>query len=127
MKSKLLTLLLIVTSLFGYLEWSENSHSFLFQAEADLILKLFTNPISTLHPFTILPILGQIMLLISLFQRKQKKLLIYFGIGGLSTLLVFIFIIGLISFNYKIVISIIPFIITAILSIRNLRKLRVQN
>lgn len=33
MKGKIFNIILIITSLFGYLEWSGDSHSFLFQAE----------------------------------------------------------------------------------------------
>ena len=51
MKSKILNLLLIVTSLFGYLEWGGNNSILLFQAEADIISKLFTDPTSVIHPF----------------------------------------------------------------------------
>ena len=39
MKPKILNALLIVTSLLGYLEWSGDSHTFLFQAEAEILYK----------------------------------------------------------------------------------------
>ena len=52
MKSKLLNALLIVTSLFGYMEWGGGNHLFLFQAEGQVLAKMFTDPMSVLHPFT---------------------------------------------------------------------------
>ncbi len=118
MKSKLLNFLLILTSLFGYLEWSGDSHSFLFQAEAEILSKLFTEPLAVLHPFTILPLAGQIVLLITLFQKKPAKILTYIGLGGLGLLLIFMLAIGLLSLNYKIIASTIPFLVVAVMTIR---------
>ena len=124
MKGKILNSLLIITSLLGYLEWSGNSHSFLFQAEGEILSKLFTDPISILHPFTILPLIGQIILLVTLFQKTPSKTLTYISIGSLGLLLGFMFVLGLMSLNYKIVISTIPFIVISIIVIRHYRKIR---
>lgn len=122
MKSKLLNFLLLVTSLFGYLEWSGGSSSFLFQAEAKVLLKLFSDPQGVLHPFTLLPMIGQLMLIITLFQKVPSKILTYLSIGGLGILLGFMFVIGILSLHYKIILSTLPFIIVAVLTIRNYRK-----
>ncbi len=122
MKSKILNFLLIITSLVGYLEWSGNNHIFLFKAEAEIFLKLFTNPLSVLHPFTILPLVGQILLLITLFQKTPNKTLSFISIAGLGLLLGFMFIIGLLSLNLKVIISSIPFIIVSVLAIRHYKN-----
>jgi hypothetical protein len=122
MKSKILNSLLIITSLLGYLEWSGNNHSFLFQAEGEILSKVFTDPISTLHPFTILPLIGQIILIVTLFQKTPSKTLTYISIGSLGILLAFMFVIGVISLNYKIIISTIPFIVVSVTAIRHYRK-----
>lgn len=124
MKSKILNSLLIITSLLGYLEWSGNSHSFLFQAEREILSKLFTDPISTLHPFTILPLIGQLILIITLFQKTPSKALTYISMGSLGILLAFMFVIGLLSLNYKIIISTIPFIVVSVIVIRHYRKVK---
>jgi hypothetical protein len=118
MKSKLFSILLLITSLIGYLEWSGNNHIFLYQAEIEVLQKLFTNPISILHPFTILPILGQLCLIVTIFQRKPNKKLIYFSILAFGMLLVFMFIVGIMALNYKIIISTIPFILISFFAIR---------
>ena len=117
MKSKLFSFLLLITSLIGYLERSGNNHIFLFQAEIEVLQKLFTKPISILHPFTILPILGQLCLIVTIFQSKPNKKLIYFSILALGILLVFMFIVGIMALNYKIIISTIPFILVAFFTI----------
>ncbi|MEZ5041890.1 MAG: hypothetical protein R2828_18485 [Saprospiraceae bacterium] len=123
MRSKILNSLLIITSLLGYLEWSGNNHSFLFQAEAQIFSKLFTDPTSVLHPFTILPMLGQVILVVTLFQKTPSKTLTYIGIGSLGILLGLMFVIGLMSLNYKVLISTIPFIVVSIIAIRHQRKI----
>lgn len=118
MKGKLLNFLLIVTSLFGYLEWAPDMHAFLFQLEGEIISKLMSDPMSILHPLTILPMLGQIGLLITLFQKQPNKILTYVCIGCLGILLVLMFAIGVMILDWKIIASTVPFIVIAIIAIR---------
>lgn len=122
MKSKTLNFLLIIFSLFGYLEWSGNNHLFLFEAEIEIFSKLFTSPISVLHPFIILPVISQFLLLFTLFQNKPSKKLTYISIFGLGILFVFMLFIGIISLNYKIALSSIPFIVVSIVTMLHHRK-----
>ncbi len=122
MKTKLLIFLLIVTSLFGYLEWRGNNKAFLFEAEYDIFRLLFSDPESIVHPFVLLPIFGQILLLITLFQKKTGKVLTYIGIACLGLLLGFMFFIGILGMNLKILISTLPFLITAIYTIIFFKK-----
>lgn len=110
MPPKLTNLLLILTSLLGYLEWGSGSHSFLFQVEAELLVKLFVQPRAVLHPFTVLPLLGQALLLLTLFQKKPSKWLTYTGMAGLAVLLLLIFAIGMMGMNVKIIASAVPFL-----------------
>ncbi len=119
MKSKILNLLVVLTSLVGFLEWGETNQLFLVQVEAEIILKLFKNPSSALHPFVILPLIAQLLLLFTLFQPKPNKILTFIGIALLTLLLGFMFIIGVISLNIKIICSSIPFLITAVLTVRH--------
>ena len=127
LKSKLLNLLLILTSLIGYLEWGKDYKLFLFQVEAEIISKLFINPVSVIHPFTILPLTGQLVLLVTLFQKKPNKVLTFIGIGGLGVLLGLMFVIGLIALKFKILFSTIPFLVIAFLTIRYYSRLRKPN
>lgn len=118
MHAKILNTLLLLASLIGYLEWSENNHLFIFEAEREIILKLFTDTNSVVHPLIILPIGGQILLLFTLFQKKATKIITYISIAMLGCLLYFMLFIGLISFNYKIIISTLPFLLISIVIIR---------
>lgn len=122
MKFKLINILLIVSSLIGYLEWGNHNHVFLAEAEIDIIQKLFTNPQAALHPLTVLPLIGQIILLITVFQKKPSKLFSLIGIYSLGILLAFMFIVGIMSLNFKIILSTIPFITIAIYTIVVYRK-----
>ena len=124
MKCKILNVLLIITSLIGYLEWGGNNHLFLLNAETQLFSILFRDPSSVLHPFIILPFLSQLSLLATLFQKTPDKRLTYIGIAGLGLLLGFMFVIGLISLNIKILVSTIPFLIVASLTIRQQVNIR---
>lgn len=121
-KNKTLNLCLILFSLIGYLEWGGDNSMFLFQGEIDLIQKFIENPTSIIHPFILLPFFGQAILVYSLFQKTPSKFLTYLGIGGIGILLLLMFFIGLISFNFKILLSTLPFLVTAILTIIHYRK-----
>ena len=123
MKSKIINLILIISSLFGYLEWGESQQQFLFQVEAELFSKLISEPASLLHPFVLLPLAGQILLIITLFQEQPSKLLTYLSIAGLGLLFAMILFIGIINSNIKIGLSALPFLITSVYAIFHYRKL----
>jgi hypothetical protein len=118
-KTKILNLLLIISSLLGYLEWNGSNHIFLFQVEAEIFSKLFASPVSALHPFIILPLLGQISLFATLFQKTPSKALYYIGISGIGLLIGLMFIIGLMSTNIKILCSTLPFVIVCCFAIKH--------
>jgi len=91
---------------------------FLFQAEGEVLLKLFTKPAEVFHPLTILPMLGQLVLLITVFQQKPSRILTWIGIAALSSLLALMLVIGLMDNNPKIIASVLPFFLVALLAIR---------
>ncbi len=126
MKQKLLNLGVIVTSLLGYLEWGMQQKMFMFQMEAEIFGKLISDPGSVLHPLVLLPLFGQLLLIITLFQARPGKWLTYAGISCIGLLLGFMFVVGLLGFYYKIYLSTLPFIILAIFAIRNIRKEKLE-
>lgn len=113
MKSKILNILLVISSSFIYLEWGKENHCFLIEIEFKIFKKLFIDPVSLIHPLIILPLLGQIILVVTIFQKKLNKTLTYIGLFGIGILATIIFFIGIISLNHKIFISTIPFIFIA--------------
>ncbi|MBX7060900.1 MAG: hypothetical protein K1X52_04520 [Pyrinomonadaceae bacterium] len=124
MKGKILNGLLILTSLVGYLEWGAGNSTFLFKAEYEVLRKLFSDPLSAVHPFTLIPLLGQVLLLVTLFQKRPSPVLTLLGITGLFLLLGLICFIGMISLNAKIFGSTLPFIAISAVTIFTLWKTR---
>lgn len=119
MKTKLLHAGLILSSLFGYLEWGAGRHQFLFQAEAEVLRKLFSDPVSALHPLTLLPLAGQLILLITLFQHKPGKVFSLLGIGGLALLLLLLLVIGILARNPVQIGATLPFLGLAFITVRH--------
>jgi len=107
--------------MFGYLEWGRDNAMFLFQGETEILRRLFTDPMSVAHPFVLLPLFGQIILLISLLPRTPHRLLSYVGIACLWLLLGFVCFIGVISLNWKIFVSTLPFLFVAVYTLKSSR------
>ena len=122
MKTKILLLLLLISSLFGYLEWGGGNHIFLFDAEATLFYKLFTSPTKVIHPLIILPLVGQFLLFLSIFKKTPNRKVVYWGMASIGVLIGFMFFVGIISLNLKIIGSTLPFIIIAFLTFLNLKN-----
>ncbi len=118
MKKKIYNILLIITSLIGYLEWGQTNSQFLFQMETDIIFKLFTDTTSIIHPLIIIPLAGQILLLISLFQAEPGKWLSFIGIGSIGILFLLVLLAGVLSMNFKIILSSLPFLIISFFCIK---------
>ena len=126
MKSKLLNLGLLITSLLGYHEWGGDNSSFIFQMEWEVISKMLGDFSAGNSPFVIIPLLGQILLAFTLFQKTPSRRLTYIGIGMLGLLLFFIFLIGIMTLNYKTVLSFLPFVFLVVITIKHHRSLQGQ-
>lgn len=109
MKYKMLNLGLIVTSLAGYLEWGGGNRMFLFQAEAEVFSRLFTDFGSVVHPLVLMPMIGQALLVFTLFQKSPNKALTLIGMLGVGSLLIVMLGIGMIISDLKMIISTLPF------------------
>lgn len=126
MKSKILNTLLIISSLFGFLEWGENKTMFLIQVEAEIFSTILKDPGSLIHPFILLPLLGQILLLLTLVQKKPNKIMTYLGIGGVGIIMALIFLIGCLNINFMMLFSTIPFLVISFYTIRHHTKKRIE-
>ena len=112
-KKKLLNILLLLSFPLGYLEWGSNSSTFIFQAAYQIFSKLPKEPLSLLHPFIFLPLLGILFIVITVFQSRPSRMLTLTGLTGMALLMLFMFFIGCLSLNYKIILSTLPFLIIA--------------
>jgi hypothetical protein len=126
MKSKILNTLLIISSLFGFLEWGQNKKMFLIQVEAEIFSKILKDPGSLIHPFILLPLLGQILLLLTLVQKNPNKIMTYIGIGGIGSIMALLFLIGCLNINFMILFSTIPFLVISFYTIRHHMKNRID-
>ena len=83
--------------------------------EFDILQKLVVNPTSIIHPLVVLPLIGQIILLLALFKTNTHKYLVLIGIFGIFLLFAMIFIVGVLSMKFKIMFSVVPFFILALI------------
>ena len=123
MKGKILNVIALFSSFLGYLEWGTNKSMFLFHAEYDILSKLFIKPLDVIHPLTILPLLGQFFLFITIFQKPTQKISTLIGISGIGLLYIILLLIGLIDLNWKIFFSTIPFLFISFIIIKERNKL----
>jgi hypothetical protein len=115
---KLLNSLLLLSSFFGYLEWPPDNHGFIFQLEAEIIQLVKTNAASLAHPFIILPFIGQVLLLISLFQSSPNRWLTLTGLLCTGLLMLLLFVIGLLTTHTGIVASTLPYLLISFFVVR---------
>src|ERR1044071_6513245 len=113
---------LIVSSLFGRLEWGADQKLFLFQAEWDILHRLVTEPLSVAHPLILLPLAGQLLLVVALFQLRPKGWLIYSGMGALTLWLGLMALIGIMSVNWRILLSTVPYFTLCVAAVFEIRK-----
>jgi len=112
---------LFFAPLVCYLEWGTDQSGFLFETEYDLIVNnKLSDSIS--HPLVFLPLSGQLILLITLFQPTPNNRLVWASILLLGTLVMMIFLAGILSMNVKIVASTIPFLAAVFLFFLATRK-----
>jgi len=121
-KSKFLLILLLLSSLLGYLEWGEGRHMFLFQVQGEVLRKLFTDPVSVLHPLIVLPLAGQILLLAAMLTRRSGRGLALGALAGLGILYAVLLLVGLMSHNLRIILSTLPFLILAVVVLLHFRR-----
>ncbi|MBA4155240.1 hypothetical protein [Flavobacterium sp.] len=119
---KTLNILLIITSLFGYTEWGQNKHAFIFEMEYEVVSNFTSNPGTFTHPLVVLPFFGQLVIVFTLFQKEPNRILTFIGLGCLSTILIMFFIAGVFATNSKMIISTLPFILVALYTLRHYWK-----
>lgn len=116
MTPRLINIALLITSLICYLEWGGGNSGFLFQMEYELFKKADLK--DSLHVMVVAPLVGQLILLFTVFQKTPGRRLTAIGIGLLSVLVLMILLVGILGLNYKIFLSTIPFIVFAVFFIK---------
>jgi hypothetical protein len=92
--------------------------------EHELLFSGKVNAASFVHPAILLPLSGQILLLVSLLQKSPGRWLTLTGIALTSLLVLIILLAGLLAKDLKMIVSCLPFVIVALLYV--LRSSRIQ-
>lgn len=115
---------ILVSSLFGYMEWGKDQHSFLFEIEYELLFGQ-KNLLETItHPIVLASLSGQLLVFYCAITTNSSKKLNLLGLFLLGGLLLFILLAGILSANLKMIGSTLPFLIFAILLIVAIKKER---
>lgn len=123
-KTKILCLLAFAFSLIGYLQWGNSNTAFIFQAEYEIFSKLPDGDEAFKHPFILLPLIGQILLIVSIFLKKPRGFLIITALCLIGILFGMLLIVGFFGAGVLTVASSLPFLITSVLLVIHLRKIR---
>ncbi|MBK9983713.1 MAG: hypothetical protein IPP15_22910 [Saprospiraceae bacterium] len=108
---------LLLSFLVCYLEWGHDNSSFVFQVEYLVFFQKDHSANTFTHPLIIIPFLGQLLILFTIFQKKPGRRLTWIGLILLGILVLVILLVGLLSLNYKIILSTVPFILFSMLFI----------
>ena len=106
------SLALIAAFLGCYLEWGDRS-AFLFQMVPDIFSRSRVSE-NISHPAILLPLAGLLLLLAYAFARRPPDWMIWAGLILPALLVLFILLIGLMSGNWRIALSTIPFVLTTV-------------
>ncbi|MFZ1527386.1 MAG: hypothetical protein WAT19_01460 [Ferruginibacter sp.] len=120
--SKFLNFLLLLAFQFCYLQWGKDSHAFIYEGTAEIFRQSLKTPLNFLHPAILVPFTGEILILATLFRKKNNRVFTLTGLACMGLLILLLFIIGILSMNMKITLSTIPFFITAVFVLRQNRK-----
>jgi hypothetical protein len=108
-----------------YLEWADQS-AFMFEMEYEFFFGGKDVAASFSHPLILLPFVGQLLLVGSLLLRNSPRYLALIGAIMLCPLVFMIALAGALGFNWRILLSTFPFLISFIVFIRIYRKDRIK-
>ncbi|MBK9012914.1 MAG: hypothetical protein IPM82_01880 [Saprospiraceae bacterium] len=114
---KLAIFCLFVSFLFCYLEWADQS-AFVYEVAYMLLFEKSEKASSFAHPLVLLPFLGQVLVLISLFMPKPKKWMVITGMAMMGLLVLMLLMVGLLGRNWKISLATMPFLVSAVWCVR---------
>lgn len=112
----------LVSILVCYLEWGGGNHSFIYEAEYLILFQKAGDTDALAHPAVLIPLLGQLLLLFSLFQKAPNKRLVFAGLTLMGLLVLLLLLVGILSRNWKIILSTLPFLVFSFWCIRLFRS-----
>lgn len=108
--NQLINLGLLLTFQFCYLEWPNNA-SFIFQATYEIFTKTDQLVQNFTHPIILVGFISQILILLSVIFKKFSPKWNLIGVIALTPIVLLFFLVGILGFNLKIIISTIPYLI----------------
>lgn len=119
---KLANFILLLSSFIGYLEWG-NQKRYIFSLEMELLIKSQEGVSGIMHPFIIIPLAGQLLLIFTLFQKQPGKAISLLSVACIGLIMLLLLVIGTMALNLKIFLFAVPFLLAAIWVLKlNLRK-----
>jgi len=115
-RTRVLRLALFLSVGLGYLEWGSNQHGMVFEMEYQLLHKALIEGAwrGILHPFTVVPFVGQLLILASSLWLKLPRLALRSGVVMAALIMGMVLLIGLLSRSFAILGSAIPFFVLAV-------------
>ncbi len=102
----------LLTSLWGYMEWGGGNSAFIYESEYLVFFQKNGGIDTFTHPIVLLPLMGQILLLVSLFSRRPNRRVVMTGLVGIGLLFALIALAGLLSMNWKVLLSTVPYFLS---------------
>lgn len=119
---KLPLLLAFLSILVCYLSWGGGNSAFLYEVEYLILFQKKGNASTLAHPAVFAPMLGQILLLVAVFQRNPARWMVFTGLTLMGLLAGLILLIGVLSGSLKIFLSTLPFFLSAGWCLRRFRR-----
>jgi len=114
MKLRLINILLLTGLSICYLEWGKDQSGFLLGMEYEIFTGSHHSLQSFTHPFILLPLAGQLMLLCNICLRRPRKWLTIAGILLPGLLVLMILLVGMLAKSPEIIASTLLFLSTAV-------------
>ncbi|WP_324215039.1 hypothetical protein [Flavobacterium sp.] len=123
---RLINLSLLITFLFCYLEWPPNNSMFVFQGEYEIFTNTKNWVSNFTHPLILLGLLAQLILIYAVINPKINTKLNHLGVAVLTPIVLLFFVVGLLSFNFKIMASTLPFLILVVYYVVQAKRKQLQ-
>jgi uncharacterized membrane protein len=112
----------LFTSLLGHMEWGGGNAAFVYESEYLVFFQKNSDVNTFTHPIVLLPLIGQITLLVSLLRRQPNRRVVLAGLAGIGLLFLLIALAGLLSLNGKMLLSTVPYFLSVVWCWRSFKK-----
>lgn len=111
---RVINLALLIAFLICYLEWPPHNSMFIFMAEYEIFTNTKNWVSNFTHPIILVGFIAQLLLLYSIINKNASHKLNSIAILLLTPLVLLFFVVGLLSFNTKIALSTLPYLMLVV-------------